>query len=53
LNASEQKIFKYQLGKIDFCSAYESFILSVFGIDKLKIATQWDSSKQLIRLHIG
>ncbi len=32
---------------------YESLILGVFGIDKLRSATQWDSSKPLIRLHIG
>lgn len=32
---------------------YESLILGVFGIDKLRTATHWDSSKPLIRLHIG
>ena len=32
---------------------YESLILGVFGIDKLRTATQWDSSKPLIRLHVG
>lgn len=32
---------------------YESLILGVFGIDKLRTATQWDNSKPLIRLHIG
>ncbi|MGZ9898043.1 cystathionine beta-lyase [Shewanella gaetbuli] len=32
---------------------YESLILGVFGIDKIRTATQWDSSKPLIRLHIG
>ncbi len=32
---------------------YESLILGVFGIDKLRTATKWDSSKPLIRLHIG
>jgi len=32
---------------------YESLILGVFGIDKIRSATQWDSSKPLIRLHIG
>jgi cystathionine beta-lyase len=32
---------------------YESLILGVFGIDKLRTATTWDSSKPLIRLHIG
>ncbi len=32
---------------------YESLILGIFGIDKLRTATQWDSSKPLIRLHIG
>ena len=32
---------------------YESLILGIFGIDKIRSATQWDSSKPLIRLHIG
>jgi len=32
---------------------YESLILGVFGIDKLRTATTWDSKKPLIRLHIG
>ncbi|WP_119968308.1 cystathionine beta-lyase [Shewanella japonica] len=32
---------------------YESLILGVFGIDRLRTATQWDTSKPLIRLHIG
>jgi len=32
---------------------YESLILGVFGIDKLRTATTWDSSKPLVRLHIG
>lgn len=32
---------------------YESLILSVSGIDKLRTATKWDSSKPLIRLHVG
>lgn len=32
---------------------YESLILGVFGIDKMRTVTQWDSSKPLIRLHIG
>ncbi|QYK03002.1 cystathionine beta-lyase [Shewanella psychrotolerans] len=32
---------------------YESLILGVFGIDKLRTATDWDSSKPLIRLHVG
>ncbi|MEZ9198173.1 cystathionine beta-lyase [Shewanella sp. 10N.286.54.B9] len=32
---------------------FESLILGVFGIDKLRTATKWDSSKPLIRLHIG
>ena len=32
---------------------YESLILGVFGIDKMRTATEWDSSKPLIRLHIG
>ncbi|QYJ77506.1 cystathionine beta-lyase [Shewanella acanthi] len=32
---------------------YESLILSYFGIDGIRSATKWDSSKPLIRLHIG
>jgi cystathionine beta-lyase len=32
---------------------YESLILGVFGIDKMRTATSWDSSKPLIRVHIG
>ncbi|MCL1068174.1 cystathionine beta-lyase [Shewanella olleyana] len=32
---------------------YESLILGVFGIDRLRTATKWDTSKPLIRLHIG
>tara|TARA_R110001583_G_scaffold10698_7_gene49168 strand:+ start:19176 stop:20348 length:1173 start_codon:yes stop_codon:yes gene_type:complete len=32
---------------------YESLILGVFGIDKMRTVTQWDTSKPLIRLHIG
>ena len=32
---------------------FESLILSVSGIDKIRTATNWDSSKPLIRLHIG
>jgi cystathionine beta-lyase len=32
---------------------YESLILGVFGIDKIRTATTWDSKKPLIRLHIG
>lgn len=32
---------------------YESLILSVSGIDKLRTVTKWDSSKPLIRLHVG
>ncbi|PMG41404.1 cystathionine beta-lyase [Shewanella sp. 10N.286.52.B9] len=32
---------------------YESLILGVFGIDKIRSATTWDTSKPLIRLHIG
>ncbi|MDO6611885.1 cystathionine beta-lyase [Shewanella sp. 1_MG-2023] len=32
---------------------YESLILGVFGIDRLRTATTWDTSKPLIRLHIG
>lgn len=32
---------------------YESLILGVFGIDKIRTATHWDSSKPLIRVHIG
>ena len=32
---------------------FESLILSVSGIQKMRTATKWDSSKPLIRLHIG
>lgn len=32
---------------------FESLILGVFGIDKIRTVTSWDSSKPLIRLHIG
>jgi cystathionine beta-lyase len=32
---------------------FESLILGIFGINKIRTATQWDSSKPLIRLHIG
>jgi cystathionine beta-lyase len=32
---------------------FESLILGVFGIDKIRTATQWDASKPLIRLHVG
>ncbi|WP_351089126.1 cystathionine beta-lyase [Shewanella sp. S1-49-MNA-CIBAN-0167] len=32
---------------------FESLILGVFGINKIRTATQWDSSKPLLRLHIG
>lgn len=32
---------------------YESLILGIFGIEKIRSATKWDSSKPLIRLHIG
>lgn len=32
---------------------YESLILPVFGIEKLRTVTTWDSKKPLIRLHIG
>ncbi len=32
---------------------YESLILAVNGIDKIRSATDWDSGKPLIRLHIG
>ncbi|MFT6985059.1 MAG: cystathionine beta-lyase [Psychromonas sp.] len=32
---------------------YESLILGVFDIDKIRSATKWDSSKPLIRLHVG
>ncbi|GGP39647.1 cystathionine beta-lyase [Shewanella algicola] len=32
---------------------FESLILGVFGISNIRTATQWDSSKPLIRLHIG
>ncbi|WP_350433105.1 cystathionine beta-lyase [Shewanella sp. H8] len=32
---------------------FESLILAVSGINNIRTATQWDSSKPLIRLHIG
>jgi cystathionine beta-lyase len=32
---------------------FESLILGIFGINKIRTATQWDSSRPLIRLHIG
>ncbi|MBP6519494.1 MULTISPECIES: cystathionine beta-lyase [unclassified Shewanella] len=32
---------------------YESLILGIFGIEKIRSATQWNASKPLIRLHIG
>lgn len=32
---------------------YESLILAVNGIDSIRTATPWDSTKPLIRLHIG
>ncbi|MGE6452626.1 cystathionine beta-lyase [Shewanella baltica] len=32
---------------------YESLILGIFGIEKIRSATKWDASKPLIRLHIG
>ncbi|MGI2260125.1 cystathionine beta-lyase [Shewanella sp. GXUN23E] len=32
---------------------YESLILAISGIDKIRSATRWDSSKPLIRVHIG
>lgn len=32
---------------------FESLILAISGIEKLRTATQWDSSKPLVRLHIG
>lgn len=32
---------------------FESLILAVTNIDKIRTATQWDKSKPLIRLHIG
>ena len=32
---------------------FESLILSVSGIQKMRTTTKWDSSKPLIRLHIG
>ncbi|WP_172587318.1 cystathionine beta-lyase [Shewanella xiamenensis] len=32
---------------------YESLILGIFGIEKIRSATQWDASKPLIRVHIG
>ncbi|MEH6451650.1 MAG: cystathionine beta-lyase [Psychromonas sp.] len=32
---------------------FESLILSVSGINNIRTATKWDSSKPLIRLHVG
>ncbi|MBR9727746.1 cystathionine beta-lyase [Shewanella intestini] len=32
---------------------FESLVLGYFGLDKIRTATHWDSSKPLIRLHIG
>ncbi|NKF50486.1 cystathionine beta-lyase [Shewanella sp. WXL01] len=32
---------------------YESLILGYFGLDKIRTVTNWDTSKPLIRLHIG
>ncbi|MGL5908051.1 MAG: PLP-dependent transferase, partial [Shewanella sp.] len=32
---------------------YESLILGIFGIEKIRSVTHWDASKPLIRLHIG
>ncbi len=32
---------------------YESLILAEFGIEKIRTATQWDSSKPMFRVHIG
>ncbi|MFQ6371151.1 cystathionine beta-lyase [Shewanella sp. YIC-542] len=32
---------------------YESLIVAEFGIDKIRTATRWDSSKPMFRLHIG
>jgi len=32
---------------------FESLILGVFGINKIRTATGWDESKPLIRLHVG
>ncbi|MEI6898137.1 MAG: cystathionine beta-lyase [Psychromonas sp.] len=32
---------------------FESLILGVFGIDKIRTATTWNNKKPLIRLHIG
>ncbi|BDM64625.1 cystathionine beta-lyase [Shewanella sp. NFH-SH190041] len=32
---------------------YESLILAVNNIDRIRTATQWDKSKPLLRLHIG
>jgi cysteine-S-conjugate beta-lyase len=32
---------------------FESLILSVPGIDKIRTATAWDKSKPLLRLHVG
>lgn len=32
---------------------FESLILPIFGINRIRTSTQWDESKPLIRLHIG
>lgn len=32
---------------------YESLILAEFGIERIRTATQWDSSKPMFRVHIG
>ncbi|QSX35042.1 cystathionine beta-lyase [Shewanella avicenniae] len=32
---------------------YESLILAEFGIENIRTATQWDSSKPMFRVHIG
>jgi cystathionine beta-lyase len=32
---------------------FESLILAVSGIDKIRTATQWDSTKPLLRVHVG
>lgn len=32
---------------------YESLILGIFGIEKIRSVTKWDASKPLIRVHIG
>lgn len=32
---------------------YESLILAEFGVEKIRTATRWDSSKPMFRVHIG